>query len=316
MKLSDSELIASFKDCVVNDRLALVRELEHLVEMERRKLFSGYSSLWACLIHEHGLDEPTADRKIRATKLLSRFPDIKDGLESGKLNISLLELAMGYAAREKLEESEFRDLFTRISGLSIRAAKRELASTYPSDEIPSDRITPLTGELSEVRFVAHQELLDQLEEIRGLLAHSHPRLSMAELMEILSAEYLERHHPEAKARRARERAERKSQTPPAAKTTEAIRSPAAPRVQELRFASALMKHELTLRDGYVCSYVDPTTGQRCTSTFALEIDHRHAWALGGKTELKNLRYLCRGHHARVSYLEFGENARFFASPSG
>ncbi len=301
-QLSDSELIASFKDLVVDERLALVAQLEHLLEMDRRKLFLGYPSLWACLVHEHGLEDSTAERKIRVARLLGRFPVIMSGLESGKLNLSLLELAMGCASREKFEDSEYLELIDAISGLSVQAARREIASRYPSDEIPHDRIRPLTRELSEVRFVANQELLDQLEEIRGLLAHAHPKLSMAELIGILATEYRERHHPEAKARRTQERATRRG------------KSPSATKVPEPRFAPQPLKHELTLKDGYICSYIDPPTGRRCTSTFALEIDHRQAWASGGKTELKNLRYLCRGHHARVSYLEFGETSGYSANP--
>ena len=310
--LSDSDLLASFKDLVVDERLALVSQLDHLLEMDRRKLYLGYSSLWACLVHEHGLEDSAAERKIRAARLLGRFPVIRSGLESGKLNLSLLELAMGCASREKFEDSEYLDLIEAISGLSVQAARRKIASRYPSVEIPHDRIRPLTEELSEVRFVANQELLDQLEEIRGLLAHAHPKLSLAKLIGILAAEYRERHHPEAKARRAQERAERRAESPSATKVPEPSESPSSTKVPEARFASQPLRHELTLKDGYVCSYIDPMTGRRCTSMFALEIDHRQAWANGGKTELRNLRYLCRGHHARVSYLEFGGSARYSA----
>src|SRR5262249_10898663 len=98
---------------------------------------------------------------------------------------------------------------------------------------------------------------------------------------------------------------------------EVTKSPAAPRVPDEAFQgegrtpSQPLVHALTLKSGYVCSYVDPMTQKRCDSTFALEIDHRSAWSEGGQTKLSNLRYLCRNHHRRVSFLKFGESSKYF-----
>ena len=50
------------------------------------------------------------------------------------------------------------------------------------------------------------------------------------------------------------------------------------------------------RDHGCCSYVDPHSGRRCGSRYRLEIDHVVPFALGGATELANLRVRCRAHH--------------------
>lgn len=310
--LSDLELIAHFKDLLIEDRERLVATLESIIEMDRRKLFYHYPSLRSYLVGEHGMEESQAERKIRAARMLKRFPELKAKLESGKLNLTLMELAQGCAHHEKLSDNELWELCEAISGLSVRAAMREIACQYPKcASIPKDRIRPLTEELSEVRFTATQELLDKLEDIRGLLAHSHPQITLGELIGVLATEYRERHHPEERAQRAQARHNKKSEN----KKSETVESPTAPRAEdpetEKRNPSRPLVHALTLKTGYVCSYVDPVTRKPCLSSYALEIDHRLPWSKGGKTELRNARYLCRNHHRRISFLEFGESARCF-----
>lgn len=147
--LSDSELVSRFQDLIVEEREKLVLQLEHLVELDRRRLFFHYASLRAYLVEEHGMEEANAERKIRAARMLKRFPDLKAKLESGKLNLTLMEIAQGCAHREKLSDPELSEILEAIAGMSCRAATREIASRFPdSVVIPNDRIRPLSAELS------------------------------------------------------------------------------------------------------------------------------------------------------------------------
>ena len=315
-ELSDGELVALFQDSAIDEQEKLALQLCYIAELDRRKLFFHYDSLRAYLVEEKGMEEWVAERRIRAARMLKRFPAIQKKIETGLLNLTLLEIASSCAHREKLVDSELSEILDAISGMSCRAARREIASRYPLlTEPPYDRVRPLSAELSEVRFVASQELLEKLEEIRGLLAHSHPKRGLGELIDHLATDYRERHHPEEKARRAKERAEKKE------RETEKVESPTAALVDPLTQASAKpaperrcfsmdIVHELTNREGYRCAYVDLVTGQRCKSAFGLEKDHVAAWALGGKTELSNARYVCAQHHRRISYLQFGDCSKY------
>jgi len=316
-RLSDAELISFFSDLLIEGREKLVLELEIIGELDRRKCFFHYSSLRSYLVVECKMEEHTAERKIRASRMLRRFPELKEELESGRLTITHLEFAQGCAYREKLSDLELSQLFQAISGKSCKQAQKEIATLYPSpnDTLPQERIRPLTEELSEVRFVASEELVTQIEEIRGLLFHSHPKLNLGELFEILTRDYLDRHHPEKKAERALQKKKKEDETeikvpeekPNAEQATEIVSLPTLPWVRDpKRVPSQQMIHALIHRDGYQCSYFDERTKTRCTSRFALEIDHKKSWASGGRTELVNLRFLCVNHHARVSFLEFGE----------
>jgi len=312
-EVSDLELVSRFQAFVCDEREKLVLMLEHIAEMDRRKLFFHYSSLSSYLVEEHGMEEWLAERRIRAARMLKRFPEVKSKLESGKLNLTLLELTQGVAYREKLSDSEFSKILKAVSRMSCRAAQRELATRYPqSVELMHDQVRPLNGELSEVRFVASDALLDKLEEIRALLMHSHPKLSMAELIDYLATDYRERHHPEAKAQRAEVRLAKKTEVKLMKKQpSEVVKTPTAPRVDQVKRApSSSLENQLIQKESYSCSYVDRVTQKRCTSKRGLEIDHIHAWSQGGKTELSNLRYLCANHHRRVSFLQFGESSKF------
>ena len=59
---------------------------------------------------------------------------------------------------------------------------------------------------------------------------------------------------------------------------------------------AAVKRAVWERDQGRCSYVDPTTGRRCSSRHLLQIDHIRPWARGGGDQLDNLRLLCHAHH--------------------
>jgi hypothetical protein len=310
--LTDDELVASLRDLVIVEPEEEAFKIKHIAELERRKLFFGKPSLRSYLIAEFKMDETCAERRVRAARLLVRFPALEEPFRFGKLNLSLLDLGQACAHREKLADPELLELLLGISGMTTRTATREIACRYPlTANLPRDRIRPLNEELSELRCVVKNSVVDTLEEIRGLLAHANPRLSLGEMIEILANEYRERHHPEAKAERAAEREEKKinkAEIPPAQKPpSENVPT----KWTESRYFSQAVLYALIRRDGYRCSYVDPKTGERCRSSHKLEADHIIAWADGGKSELDNSRLLCSGHHKRVSFLRFGEATQYF-----
>jgi len=288
------------------------------------------------------MDEATAQRRIRASRLMKRIPELKGLLGSGKINLGLLDIAQSCAFREQLSDSDFVDLLNAIAGMSCRKAKREVTRKYPkSFELPPDRIDPLNDEYSIVSFVASEILLEKLDELKGLLAHSHPGMKMRELIELIAMDYYQRNHPEEKAKRAEQRAMQRTQETAKEeqggaqrdsgsqvgqkdtsrqqfatelgekekeKLSEGVETPSTLMVpnEEKRTFSQAQTHALVRRDGYRCTYQDAVSGKRCQSVYGLQKDHVQSWSGGGKTSLENARYLCVQHHRRISYLEFGE----------
>jgi hypothetical protein len=305
MALSDDELVSSFRETVIDQDLRLVNQLDHIVELDRRKLYYHYDSLRAFLVGEHGLEETQADRLIRAARIMKRHPEIRDLLLRGKLSIKLIEIIQGCASREKLGDAEYRDLIEAVSGKSCNAARGEIASRYPlTSELPPDRIRPLNVEFSELRCVISRLLEDGIEDVRGILAHSHPGATIGEILAVVITEFRRRHHPEEKARRAQARQEKRKEKE---RRSDPVDSPAPARnAAKKRVFSEAQGHEMILSAGYRCAYQDPVTGVRCASRFGLEKDHVQAWSEGGATIIDNARYLCHAHHRRITYLQFGE----------
>ena len=130
--LTDLELVANFRDLTSDARENLVHQLEYLSELDRRKLSYHYPSLRSFCVAELGMDEWESDRKIRAARTLQRFPDqklsMKSKFESGQINLTLLELALGVAHREKLSDPDLEHVIRGISGKTCQAAEREIAT--------------------------------------------------------------------------------------------------------------------------------------------------------------------------------------------
>lgn len=71
-----------------------------------------------------------------------------------------------------------------------------------------------------------------------------------------------------------------------------------------RYVPAPTRRAVFDRDSARCAYRDDR-GERCRETFALEIHHRHPYALGGSTTLDNLELRCRAHDTLAAEKDFG-----------
>ena len=85
-----------------------------------------------------------------------------------------------------------------------------------------------------------------------------------------------------------------------------------------RYVAALVRRMVYQKSGGYCTYVDSSTGRRCSARRHLEMDHIKAFARGGDQSPKNLQVLCRSHNLMRARDEFGEwfMARFGAGIFG
>ena len=89
-KLDDDYLLSQTKTLVQKERKLNIEILQHLQEIESRKLYleRGFSSLFDYAVRELGYSRGSAFRRIKAMKLCQDIPETKSQLESGKLNLS------------------------------------------------------------------------------------------------------------------------------------------------------------------------------------------------------------------------------------
>src|ERR1044072_4600329 len=93
--LSRNELLNETKKQVATEREATLALIECLKEIDSRRLYleMGYSSLHDFTIRYLGLSEGSAYRRISAARLITQIPEVKEAVETGRLNLSTVSMA-------------------------------------------------------------------------------------------------------------------------------------------------------------------------------------------------------------------------------
>ncbi len=259
----------------------LTQSLHYIMEIDRRRLYaklkckSIYEFLTKRLMHS----EDEACRRISAMRLLKELPQIEDKVNSGAYSLTTLTQVQTLFRREaknnrKMSRGEKLDLLEQVEGKSKRATERIVASVSPDIHIP-DKIKAVSQTQIMLRYVASDSLEEKISELRDLLAHSHPGISLGELNHWLCDFALA-----------------------------ALKSPAPARVKKKNptakvMSNAAIRREVWKRDKNKC--------RNCGSKYALEIDHIKPKAMGGDDSFENLRLLCRNCNQRAAVEIFGQS---------
>jgi 5-methylcytosine-specific restriction endonuclease McrA len=306
--LSDSELVARLTGLVRAERQSTADVIEHLVEVERRRLYLSHQagSLYGYCIKQLGYDEDAALKRNRVAKLAVRLPQVLDELRAGTMHLTGLFLLAGH-----LTEENAAALLAEARGKSRRKIEELIARWFPRPDVPASieplaqastqlvlggarepatasvaapcsgagtgapgRLEPLSPTRVRVEFTARAELYDKLEKARELLSHAVPSGDLGELFERALDALLER---ETRKRFG-------AQTPRKARKLK----PGS------RHVPVSVERAVWERDGSQCTHVD-AEGHRCGERRFLTLEHRIPFALGGPPTLDNLCLLCRAH---------------------
>ena len=104
-------------------------------------------------------------------------------------------LVLDAAGRQKLVEES--------AGKSTREVRRMLADLDPELAVPADRMRPLADGRYELKAAIDADCHQGLEQLRGLLSHVDPRMTIGQLGGRIVQEALDRHDPSRPPRRAR-----------------------------------------------------------------------------------------------------------------
>ena len=127
-----------------------------------------------------------------------------------------------------------RQLVEEAAGKSARQVRQMLADLDPELAPPADRVRPLGDGRYELKATIDAECQQGLEQLRGLLSHVDPRMTLGQLVGRLVREGLDRHDPSRPPRRAR------SGTRPADAKATAPRAPTPEQAQ--RNSAPAAKH--------------------------------------------------------------------------
>ncbi len=241
--LSDRELLRETRNLVRHERHLQGAVIDHLTEIEARGLYlqRGFSSLFDYAVRELGYSDAAAARRIGAMRLCADQPDAREGLRDGSLTLSAAaELQWAFDRQRRrgsisgtaaiapagtpaadsapavplapaepeppplvLDAVGRRQLVEEAAGKSARQVRRMLADLDPELAPPADRVRPLGDGRYELKATIDAECQQGLEQLRGLLSHVDPRMTMGQLVGRLVREALDRHDPSRTPRRAR-----------------------------------------------------------------------------------------------------------------
>jgi 5-methylcytosine-specific restriction endonuclease McrA len=300
-RLSDDALVASLHALCLDARRLDARVVEHLVEIEARRLHlkAACSSMFEFCARRLQMSEGAAFRRINAARLARRFPRLIAHVESGAVHLSALVLL-----RDHLTEANVDELVAATSGKTKREVEELLARRAPRPDAPAQirklpaqvalsapaaaavpapapapapraRIEPLAESRYKLQLTVSSALREKLERATDLMRHRNPSGDLAVVVEQALDALLEKLE--------KERLGRTSRPQRTARPTKKGR------------ISAATRREVFARDGEQCTFTDEQ-GRRCSSRAFLELDHITPRALGGPDDAANLRVTCRAHN--------------------
>jgi 5-methylcytosine-specific restriction endonuclease McrA len=324
--LADCELVARLPALVQAERHAMVDVIEHLVEMERRRLYLrlSVSSLYRYCIERLGYGEDAALKRHRVAKLALRLPQVLDELRAGTIHLTGLFLLSTH-----LTDENATTLLHEARGKSRRQIEELIARWFPRSDVPPSltpivpeasgaaeaeqlrlgaaprtdgratcsktgegaraRLEPLSPTRLRVEFTARAELYEKLEKARELLSHALPSGDLGELVERALDALIEQE--------TRKRLPRTASG--ASKTRKARELKPGSRHVPVETERAVWE-----RDNSQCTFVDGE-GRRCPERRFLTLEHRTPFALGGPPTLENLCLLCTAHNLENARQVFG-----------
>ncbi len=309
--LSDHDLLARLPLLVQTERRATAEVIEHLVEVERRRLYlDSCSSLYRYCIDTLGYAEDAALKRHRVAKLALRVPQVLDELRAGTMHLTGLFLLSTHLTQENAGI-----LLAQARRKTRRELERLIAHWFPRPDVEasitcsgadnavgSGRLEPLSPARVRVEFTARVEVLDKVEKARQLLSHALPSGDLGELFERALDALVEK---ESRKRFGSGKSRKPRQHQPE-EHSEKQRVECNPQKtgQTSRYVPVDIQRAVWERDGSQCAFVG-VNGHRCNERQFLTIEHRMPFALGGPPKLENLCLLCSAHNLENARRVFG-----------
>src|ERR1041384_6010323 len=132
--LSDAELLANTRGLIGRTNQVLAALLAHLGEVDARALYRqrACSSLFAYCVYELRLSEDEAVRRVRAARLVRKFPELLDAVAAGELHLTGLLLLGPHLTRENLG-----DVMARAKHRSKKEISKLVRVLDPLPDVPA-----------------------------------------------------------------------------------------------------------------------------------------------------------------------------------
>jgi hypothetical protein len=291
LHFSEDQLLTQTKTAALREQSATFALLEYLCEVDHRRAYASelYTSLFDYLVRGLHYSESQSAERVAALRLMRQNREAREFIQTGKLTLTsaaqiqrfiqterkvsnqpvtperanvLIETCSGKSKRE-VEKILFTD-----ASLQIQTAMRERTKLVNDSEL-------------EIKMTLSSNAQAKLARARELI-HTE---TMAEVFERALDALIE-----AKEKSLGKTTMKEPSTPPVKKEIALL-----PESQNPRYIPAKFKRIIYARSKGQCEYINPKN-TRCLSQKHLELDHIMTIAAGGKSEITNLRHLCRNHN--------------------
>ena len=291
--LSDRDLLAAVSRLATGQRDATVSLIAHLAELHARRLHqrAGFSSLYTYCIDVVGLSESEAYDRVKAAKLVRRYPALLTLLAAGQINLTTVRLVAPH-----LTPANHEELLIAACGKRKRELQELLAQRFPQADVPFSIVHSLSPGRYRVTFTASASTYEKLQLAQDLLRHVLPSGDPAQIFERALDVLVEALLKEKYAATDRPRASRGQ-------------------AEDSRNIPAEIKRAVHLRDRGRCRYVGPD-GHRCGERAFVEFHHVRPYAAGGRCTVDNIELRCRAHNVYESNTFYGPAREYGGVPAG
>lgn len=287
-EVSNQELLSRLDRLVQSERKMTHMILCHINEVESRRLYAelGFDSMFKYLTRHCGYGEDSAYRRLQAARLLKKTPEIAEKIEHGALNLTQLTQVQKCLNQEKrngslVEAHQTLQILEQIEKKSSYETKKVLALQFNQPIQLHEAVKPQRDETIRLELTLTSEQMQILEQVKNLLSHTLPEGRWADVFTHLAKKLLQKTLGQKRSSDDTEKAQEATF--------------AATRKQRSQIKSTI-RRRLLKKANYCCEFIDPTSKNKCQSTYQLQVDHRIPLARYGSNAESNLRILCRTHN--------------------
>jgi 5-methylcytosine-specific restriction endonuclease McrA len=277
-KLTDTQLHNKLLLLAKKVKLLDMEIINHLQEMEVRKLYSeyGYTSLYDYCLRALKFSEDQSYRRIKSMRLAEEMPIVKESLKSGDLTIAnATMLGSLFDKIPDVPEDEKIKIVNKAVGKSKRDCEEYILDVKEVHGLtPKPKKTVIRRESPETSRVSLSLPKESVEKLVQLKAH-HKVTKLEDLMEILINQGIQAKENELKPQRKRNTVTKNSRSIPKA-----------------------VKYNAHQKSNGKC--------ESCGSVYKLEYDHQIPFSFGGTNGVDNIRLLCRNCNLRAAIKIYGK----------
>ncbi len=281
--LSDKVLLNQTHKLVEKEQNHTLQIIKHLEEIYLRRLFSdlGYNSLFSYCTEHLNYSPAQAQRRINAARLIKDIPQAEKMIEQGTLSLSNASSVQTHINQENknrdknmghMEHNEKLKLLEIVKDKSARQTDRILAEQSTTQKASDSKETKraIKGGRVQLKFSLKENDYQELVELQEQLGMDNLEGLILKLKDL------------AKTKQ---------------KKMKTIKTTTSKKLTN-RYIPAHVKRAAFQRTKGKC--------QICGTHRKLEYDHKQAHALGGTSDVNNIRLLCKSCNQRQAIIQLGQ----------